>query len=372
MNIMKKKSACCKSMWKLLTSMLFGGLLTFLLVRYLQAPILLPDIPNRILWLLILWFLYVAFVFIEKSILALVAYRSAGEKGCPGFDCKALCETVLLVFVSPDYVFTAMNKKQRGRLTDDEIKDKQIAGYNIVNVILSGILAVLLFLMGRFGSAAWLLPILFFRLTSRSIEILVSFFFDVVRPSDRRSRLTKIRRICLALLSLFEVTLLVLGFFLTQPNGILWAVHDTISALLGLSFDADALRLETFVRVFGNLMAAFIVGFVVVTYLSSSSFYEGAPVLIASNGQTTIERKFERVRPKVYRVRVLEFRGQDLKVFFQGDYFGLSDFQEGSAPSHRVGGSLDDFRLLENDEEWLFLKQGKDSAFLALEDANAH
>ena len=82
----KMKSACCKSIRKLFASMLFGGPFTFLLVRYLQAPILLPDIPNRILWLLILWFLYVAFVFVEKSILALIAFRSAGEKGCPGFD----------------------------------------------------------------------------------------------------------------------------------------------------------------------------------------------------------------------------------------------------------------------------------------------
>lgn len=40
--------------------------------------------------------------------------------------------------------------------------------------------------------------------------------------------------------------------------------------------------------------------------------------------------------------------------------------------AHRVGGSLDDFRLLENDGEWLFLKQRKDFAFLALEDADAH
>ena len=89
---------------------------------------MLPDIPNRILWMSIIWFLYVAFVFVEKSILALIAFRSAGEKGCPGFDWKALCQTVLLVFVSPDYVFASMSKKLPSRRTDDEIKDKQIAG----------------------------------------------------------------------------------------------------------------------------------------------------------------------------------------------------------------------------------------------------
>ena len=104
----------------------------------------------------------------------------------------------------------------KGNSDNDERKNF-IQKCNIFNLFISLFLLIICIITVCYDKnfQSWLIGITFFRVYSRSIEIVYAFGKDALSESDNKSKLTKFERIELAIRSYVEIYLYSAAFYIT-------------------------------------------------------------------------------------------------------------------------------------------------------------
>lgn len=285
--------------------------------------------------------IYVVFTFFFKAII--VCFISASTlKKVRGL--REWIHFLCYLVVSPDFAITGLIKDDGRELNHDETLDKEIVSFNLSNLLISFLFSLPIALMHEsFFEYPILLALFIVRFLSRFFEIVFSFFFDVIIPSQRRTSLNRGVRVFLALISLLEMLLLGWGYFQSRSNDFFEALFITASTVGGIGETSMSYCLNSVFIMLLRFVSVYVLSFVVVTYLSRRSFYESGPVLIASLDDECFEVEMKRIQPGVYALDVSELNGAACKVFYHSAYYGYSDF--GNRDSVRGEMPMDNFSI---------------------------
>lgn len=158
-------------------------------------------------------------------------------------------------------------------------RSKYIKAANALNLLISFLLCVCIFLLKSFFSSEWpcwlLLGMIAFRALSRTVEINVSFFKDCVSAEEKQSDLSKYERIGLAFKSLLEEALLFAGIYVFFPgqnppfwNAMLGGLHSFI--LSPVSYKTNFQGLFSFVAIYQTICSIILITISFATYISAS------------------------------------------------------------------------------------------------------
>lgn len=183
-----------------------------------------------------------------KVIVLLIVVKS---KKTLVFNCY---EKIHFLFASPDYAITHIIKKTCGR---DKDQAELIKTFNLVNLVLSVILALICF----FIKNEILKNFIIIRIVYRCIEIIFAFAKDIT-DKEKSSSLDSRERIKLAILSLIEISALAYGFYKIQ--NITRSIPQKIIETLMFQ-DQMCFPIDTLIGITGLVL----IGIVIVQYIDS-------------------------------------------------------------------------------------------------------
>lgn len=177
-------------------------------------------------WIVGAFFAYYFIVFISKFVICKIRPHKLIE---------STVEFLKLIpaLVSPDYFITKIikgkYKKDQSKINEDDevVKQKlgeKIKDFNSLNLVLSIILCIILFVIALISSNKWnniLIMLMMIRYLSRTLEVVISFVLDMFDgQNEKSSNLTPKERISLALKSFLEIFILAVTFIFLINNNI--------------------------------------------------------------------------------------------------------------------------------------------------------
>lgn len=252
---------------------------------YFALVLILPASSFEIL--VHIFFAYLLIVLLVKMIIGAIVTR---KESASLFHYKSVFNLygalyhLFYLFISPDYYLTylvkekidGIEKKNNGEIAK-QLRSAYIRANNIFNIIFTCILAFFsyIWIQCGFGNVEILYYILFVRIVSRTIEIILSFILDVISFKKKKSNLRFSRRCSLAITSLFEVLMLAfivfyVGYHCKMVGGLTMVddVSFTLSSILANFFKMEELKPSLqFLKYMIDLTCFSLLGIVITSYI---------------------------------------------------------------------------------------------------------